>query len=262
MAHSMVWLSTEEIINKVPCTCIDGRTPGMRYSVAGGSFGLALHTLAAIETRLSRNLSETEVARYLRLFADRVGPLYLHSDQHKLDCIYARMGVDPDTRLKDLTPSQRRSFCELAIEPDLQGCGHLHLMMMHVADYGVPVLLIQHGIKAFLQMYFNHHERVMFDVLSGRHQEERVLLLDVEPLGNSHRESALFLEAPQDESSFFCHRPLKKTLAHTFLEQIEQAGLPGLPKQHWDELIISHNRCAERTLKRLAPELPVEHLRL
>lgn len=262
MAHSMVWMSTDEIIKKVPCTCIDGRTPGMRYSVAGGSFGLILHTLGRIEAELGRNLQPSDIEAYIRLFAVEVGPVYLHSDQHTLDCIYSRMGVPKDTRLKELTASQRRSFCELATEPEWQGCGHLHLMMTHEADYGVPLLLIQRSIKAFLTLYFNGHERLMFDVLSGRHQEERVLLLDVQHDGEQRRESALFLESPLSESSFFCHRPLKKALAERFLERIEAARLPGLPRPVWNELIATHNRTAERTLARLAPELPVEHIRL
>lgn len=52
MAHSLVWMPTDEIIRKVPCTCIDGRTQGMRYSVAGGSFGLIIHTLATLASHL------------------------------------------------------------------------------------------------------------------------------------------------------------------------------------------------------------------
>lgn len=50
MTHSLVWMSTEEIIRKVPCSCIDGRTQGPRFSAAGGSFGLIIHTLAAENT--------------------------------------------------------------------------------------------------------------------------------------------------------------------------------------------------------------------
>ena len=262
MAHSMVWMSTDEIIKKVPCTCIDGRTPGMRYSVAGGSFGLILHTLGRIQSELGRNLQQPEIEDYIRLFADEVGPVYLHSDQHKLDCIYSRMGVSKAIKLKELTANQRRSFCELAIEPEWQGCGHLHLMMTHEADYGVPLLLIQRSIKAFMTLYFNGHEGLMFDVLSGRHQEERVLLLDVQRGRQDKSESALYLESPMSESSFFCHRPLKKALAERFLEHIEASHRPGLPRAAWDDLIASHNQAAEQTLDRLAPELPVEHIRL
>lgn len=262
MAHSMVWMSTDEIIKKVPCTCIDGRTPGMRFSVAGGSFGLILHTLGRIQAQLGRNLQPAEIEAYIRLFADEVGPVYLHTDQHKLDCIYSRMGVPKDTKLKALTANQRRSFCELATEPEFQGCGHLHLMMTHEAEYGVPLLLIQRSLKAFLTLYFNGHERLMFDVLSGRHQEERVLLLDAQRDRADPFESALYLEAPQSETSFFCHRPLKKTLAQRFLEHIDTANLPGLPRDDWDDLVATHNRAAEHTLERLAPQLPVEHVSL
>ncbi|MCH8529369.1 MAG: hypothetical protein LAT65_00830 [Saccharospirillum sp.] len=262
MAHSLVWMPTDEIISKVPCTCVDGRTQGMRYSVAGGSFGLIVHSLSRIQARHDKIFQEEEIDQYLNLFARQVGPIYLHSDQHTLDCIYSRLGLAQTTRLKDLTLSQRRSFCELATQPEYQGCGHIKLMMDNEADYGIPQTLIKRSLKAFMKRYFSGDDQLMFDILAGRHAEERVLLLDTQESRDMKQDSALYLESPQSENRFFCHRPLKKALAERFLEAIDEAGMLGLPSSEWPAVVETHNLAAEQTLSTLAAHLPVEHLSL
>lgn len=50
MTHSQIWMSTEEIIRKVPCSCVDGRIQGPRFSAAGGNLGLVVHRLAVENT--------------------------------------------------------------------------------------------------------------------------------------------------------------------------------------------------------------------
>ncbi|MEX0624815.1 MAG: hypothetical protein WD251_12990 [Saccharospirillum sp.] len=261
MAHRLVWMPTEEILKTVPCTCIDGRTRGIRYSVAGGSFGLFIHILAALQ-RTDGCLQQEPVDQYMRLFAKEVGPVYLHSDQHTLDRIFARMGLESDTRLRNLSESQQRSFCELATTSEFQGCGHIKLIMQNELDYQVPPTLVTRTIKAFFRLYFAGTNNLMFDVLAGRHQEESVLLLEEQFSKNLDRESALLLAKPMDQDRFFCHRPLKQALAERFLNAIDDAGLPGLDKSAWSNLIKSHNSAAETTLNKLAPELPVDHIRL
>lgn len=262
MAHRLVWMPTEEILKKVPCTCIDGRTQGIRYSVAGGSFGLFLHTLAAVQRTHGQCLQQETVDQYMRLFAAEVGPVYLHSDQRTIDRIFARMGLESDTRLRNLNESQQRSFCELATTSEFQGCGHIKLIMQNELDYQVPPTLVTRAIKAFFRLYFGGTSNLMFDVLAGRHQEESVLLLEEQFSKNLDMESALLLAEPMDQEQFFCHRPLKQALAARFLNAIDDAGLPGLDKSQWSELIKSHNTAAETTLNKLAPELPVDHIRL
>jgi hypothetical protein len=262
MAHSLIWMPTDEILKKVPCTCIDGRTQGIRYSVAGGSFGLILHTLATIQRAHNKCMNQVEVDRYLALFAAAVGPVYLHSDQHTIDRIYARMGLEAETRLKELNNSQQRSFCELATTPELQGCGHIKLMMQNELDYQVPPALVIRAIKVFFRLFFAGTPNLMFDVLAGRHQEESVLLLQEQFSRNLDQESALLLAEPMEEGRFFCHRPLKQALAERFLNAIDKADMPSLDRSQWPELIRAHNSAAESTLHTLAPELPVNHIRL
>lgn len=262
MAHQLVWMPTDEILKKVPCTCIDGRTQGIRYSVAGGSFGLFLHILAAVQRTSGHCLEQETVDQYMRLFAAEVGPVYLHSDQHTIDRIFARLGLPNDTRLKQLTESQQRSFCELATTPEFQGCGHIKLIMQNELVYQVPPKLVTRAIKAFFRLYFAGTTNLVFDVLAGRHQEESVLLFEKQFSKNLDAESALMQAEPMGQDQFFCHRPLKQALAERFLRAIDQAGLPGLDRSQWSDLIATHNAAAETTLNKLAPTLPVDHIRL
>ncbi|MEX1056925.1 MAG: hypothetical protein WED11_04295, partial [Natronospirillum sp.] len=153
--QALTWRDTEETLRQVPCTCIDGRSPGLRYSVAGGSLGLILQVLAAIEAQSSQNFTADTVVRYLDQFADTVGPVYMHTDQHMASIVFARMGLPPGTQLVDLTAHQQRSFRELAVMPEYQGCGHLKLMMARPSDYGIPVRLIAAVLTAFFNRYFS-----------------------------------------------------------------------------------------------------------
>lgn len=272
MPHSMIWLETDEIIRKVPCTCIDGRTQGMRYSVAGGSFGLILHTLALVQAhRMDEDrgtddfsLSTEDISAYIALFARAVGPVYLHSDQTAITKILAQLGVPPDTRLTALTPGQQKTFVQLAAEPELQGCGHIKLMMLQPELYGVPTVLIKRALQAFLWLYFAGEADLLFEVLKGDHHEAAVLLADPEhPDGPGvGPQTALFMAAPLDDDRFFCHRPLKQTLIARFLDAIRAAGLANLPADAGTVLLARHNEAALHTLGALAPHLPIERIRL
>lgn len=263
---AMVWLSTDEIIRKIPCTCIDGRTQGMRYSVAGGSLGIILQTLAALQAESGRRFQVAEIVAYIQLFARTVGPVYLHSDQHTMDLIVARMGLSPDTRLEDLTPEQQRSFRELAAQPSLQGCGHIKLMMNHEDVYGISSTLIERTLQAFLTLYFDRQPHLIFDILPGDHHEREALFVDDQDSVDPSATTALYQETPMDDNRFFCHRPLKKTLFQRYLTAIAASDLPGhagaLREDMVSALLDSHNTAAEHTLTRLAPHLPVEHLHL
>lgn len=260
MAHSLVWMPTEEIIRKVPCSCIDGRTQGLRYSAAGGSFGLIVQTLAHIEASCDTALGQHEVDAYLNLFADKIGPIYLHSDQHTLDRLFARVGLPPDTQINQLTPEQQCTFRELATLPHFQGCGHIQLIMLNEADYHIPLVLIQRALRAFFRLYFKGADNLIFDVLAGRHREEEVVLFDESRAIADAEQSALYLNDGIRAERFFCHRPLKRTLIKTFLNAIDEAGLQGLPDSEWDNVVDSHNAAADITLHRLAPDLPIKHL--
>lgn len=253
MPKRMIWKDTQQVLSEMPCTCIDGRTPGPRFSAAGGSFGVAAWILSQYEQLLGRSLRVDEIQQAFELYISEIGPLYLHSDQDAIQRIFSRMGLPADLQLEQLTDSQRQLFIHLAKQGDNQGCGHIKQMLQHSTDYSIRSGLLADAIGVLLELYFAGHPKVQFDVLSGQHQETQVLMLDeAEPT-----EQSALLQANQ-EQVFFCHQPLKNLLIGRFVSAIEQAW-PQWPRlTSIAALSKQHDRTAERTLAALAPHLPVE----
>ena len=104
--------STDEIIRNVPCTCVDGRTQGARHSCAGGSLGLLVEILNGFEQHQQKALKPAEVERMMRAVAEQVAPLYLHTDQHAVDAILARLSLPTHQVLSALNDTQQRAFIE------------------------------------------------------------------------------------------------------------------------------------------------------
>lgn len=257
-SQALAWQPTEQIIREVPCTCVDGRTTGHRFSAAGGSLGIILAVLNEYEGQSGRALSEMQVAEALALFADRVGPVYLHSDTTAVAAMLARMGLAPDTSLASLNQSQQRSFIELASQADYQGCGHVHLLLTRPAEYGLNISLVEKSLRATLKLWFAGHADVIFDLLPGAHAESAVVLIDGQrsrPMG----ESTALANTPD---RFYCHRPLKYELIRRFVAVLQAAGWTAFTPEAASRIARHHDAAAERTLSALASRLPVEHLTL
>jgi hypothetical protein len=258
----MVWLSTEEIISKVPCTCVDGRTQGMRFSAAGGSMGLLMHILNDVEAAQDKAIDEEIIRKVLEATAETIGPVYLHTDQHALDLIYARLGFDENTKLRSMTASQQRSFTELAIKPDFQGCGHIKLMMNHVTDYKSNPLLIEKILRQFLILFFEAKENILFDVLNGEHEEEKIFIVEQQPDLPERNQTALYFEDKNQENQFFCHRPLKKELFRRLTIVFKNLGVFDFKDSDVERLTTKHNEQAEITLGHLANDLSIQKINL
>lgn len=258
MPHSMVWLSTDEIVEKVPCTCVDGRTSGLRYSAAGGSLGLLLTILNYAAHKRGRDISDAEIQQSILGIAEGISPVYLHTDQHAIELIYARMGLPSETRLRALNAQQQRSFIELAIKADHQGCGHIKLMMQHPDQYGVSLKLAERILKQFLIAFFAKTENVLFDVLSGHHEEEQVFIIEQQKNIDTRNETVLVLENKTEGQQFFCHRPLKRELIKRFCHLLAAQSVYPFNDDDRAELALEHNRQAETTLGILAGDLVVE----
>lgn len=262
MPHSMVWLSTDEIISKVPCTCVDGRTSGLRYSAAGGSLGLLMSILNYAEKQRGRPITDDEIHDAIHSLADTTSPMYLHTDQHALELIYARMGLESDTRLRDLTVQQQRSFIELAVRPDHQGCGHIKLMMQHPERYDFSVRLAERVLKHHLKLFFTGTENVLFDVLAGLHEEEQVFIIENQSNIDTRNETVLVLKNQSDGQQFFCHRPLKRELIRRYTTVLRDQQVYDFTDDDRATLATLHNRQAETTLGILAGDLSIETIDL
>lgn len=261
MPHSMVWLSTDEIIKKVPCTCVDGRTQGMKHSAAGGSFGLIVHLLAAYEKAHELKLNDEQITQFL-IAVSKETPVYLHTDQHSLDLIYARLALDPNTKLRSLTPAQQRSFIETAILKDYQGCGHVKLLMTNTDAYQVPERLTTAVLKTFLQLFFADTANFLFDVLAGNHAEEKVFIIEQQTSVQTEQKTALYLEDKQEKNQFFCHRPMKRELLRLMNQQFTTVELQPFTEDTLMEIASLHDRHAEITLSQLAAHLSIENINI
>lgn len=262
MPNRLKWMSTQDIIRQVPCSCVDGRTQGMRYSVAGGSLGLVMHALAAIGEQTKQQFTDEQITAYLQLFARQVAPLYLHSDSQAMALIWAKMALSETTRLQELDSDQLRSFIRLATQADFQGCGHIKLMLSHSQQYQINSELLQRILAAFFALYWAGEDNLVFDVLSGHHVEALVVLLHEQHSQDLAKSTALYYEDPEDENKFFCHRPLKRELMARFFQALKGSELKGLSEVQWQALALRHDQAAEMTLRHLAPDLPIEHLNL
>lgn len=262
MPHSMIRLSTNEIIRKVPCTCVDGRTSGMRYSAAGGSLGLFLTVMNYAEQKGQQIISDDSIRDLIETIARDISPMYLHTDQHALELIYSRMGLSADTKLRALNESQQRSFIELALNADHQGCGHIKLMKKHSDKYGVSSKTVDRVLKQFYLAFFAHAENVLFDVLEGHHEEEQVLIIEQQKSMDLPNETVLILENRQDGQQFFCHRPLKRELIRRFSGLLAEKGIYPFEDTDIAQIAKSHNHQAETTLECLAGDLEIKSIDL
>lgn len=257
MPHTMIQVAVEDAIRNVPCTCVDGRTPGVRYSVAGGSFGLIAETLGELEKKAVA-ISEQLVNKVFLDFAEKIGPVYLHTDQAALDRIFCRLGLDKNTRLKELTPEQQEAFIELASKPDYIGCGHVKLLLEDHQGYQIKPCVVETSLKVFYQQYFASNPAFMLDVLQGRHEEESVILAESNQGVSGF--TMVLTTGPGQQQSFYCHRPLKKELVTKLIELLREFDFDA--EMEVDELFNRSNEKAERTLSLLAPNLPVERVDL
>lgn len=245
-------VSSDTALHAQPCTCIDGRTPGERHSVAGGSFALlvdAVHAAAPVD---GHRLTAAGAAEWAALFVGQVSTLYLHSDVAALQRILAAMGLSPDTRLGDFNKAQQRTFIELATRPDMQGCSHLRMMLEEPRSYGVSGRTVAHLIRAFFHSWFAGEPGVRFDVLAGTHRESSVVISDV---ATSADQVSLF---SADEPAFYCSLSTKWQLLERLAEAAVQAGwlTPADGSTVVEAAYARHNESAERTLTTLAQHLP------
>lgn len=247
-------LPLDQALSEHPCTCIDGRTRGERYSAAGGSFAVLAEALNAWQKKTGRALGEEEVGTLLDLFADKVSAVYLHTDEAALQRIFARLGLAPDTELRNLTPQQQKSFIELASRPDVQGCRHLTFMLEQPTVYGVSVRLIERLMHAFFSRWFAGKHNIVFEVLRGENVAEAVVTAEAES-DRDVDQIALFCGP---EAIFYINQPARHHLVQRFAialvesGQMDEADL----EDFIQKAVEHHDRSAGKSLTALTANLP------
>lgn len=241
--NALVWLPINEAIESVPCTCIDGRTQGMRYSAAGGSFAIALHIVASCMQSPTR----ARIKQALLRFSEQVGPLYYHTDEAAYQRWLHASGIHPELPLSQADQSQQQQLLNTSGELDHVGCGHVQLMLKDPERYMVDRDTTKMAIAAFFELWLAGTDKVVFEVLEGEHNESHALFLESV---DGHDDSTTLHGG---EEVFFCHRPLKYAVFERYAKVLGvQASAQTLYEQH--------NKLAEHTLSQLAPHLP--HARL
>lgn len=246
---------TKDIIFSVPCTCVDGRTQGARYSCAGGSIGLLIEILNGFEQDLKQALKTTELESIMCGLASQVAPLYWHTDQHAIDVLLARLALPADQVLTDLNPTQQQAFIELATHADHQGCGHIRLLLKQPVSYRVNPDLVQRVMRAHLKLWFAQQPKIIFEVLQGTHQEAAIIILDAGPDDEITAETQLI----HAEGQFFCHRPLKYELIKRLVQGLADQGWTYFLNQATTPICERHDAAAEKTLGVIAHYLPEQH---
>ena len=251
-SESWMKIPISQAVRDLPCTCIDGRTTGARYSIAGGSFGLVLEVLAVMESQ-GRLITDELVEQVMSVFTSKVGVLYLHSDQHSMERLFCKLGLPENAQLQSLSESQVRVFIEFASRSDFIGCGHIKQIALDPIAYGIPQCVTEKALKVFYQQVFSGSKFYLFDVLQGEHQEQAVIIVE----SNDSSVETRLLNSDRQQQNFFWHRPLQRELIKQLLTALQHAGITEISEP---ELVARHNRNAEQTLKLLAPELPVQRI--
>lgn len=176
-------------------SCIDGRDDHGIVGTLGGSAGLALLLIAAVERVRGRPLDDDGIRRALIGWLDDFGDFYLHTDAHALDALIA--GVRSDPRLGSATdgldsapdwvaflhdpgPHARDALLEHLTLPAHVGCGHIRLMMEHPERYGARPGLVEAVLRVVFELRWAGSPEIALTVLPGGHAEEAVLNVRIE----------------------------------------------------------------------------------
>jgi hypothetical protein len=172
-------------------SCVDGRDDHGVVGTPGGDAGEFLLALGALEALAGQPIDEGALPGLLASYLDTFGHFYMHTDLAALNRFIASMRADPEIAEADLPsreapPTAWRRFMaappahvrerviDHLIRPEHVGCGHLRLMMLDGATYGVRRALCD----AFLRAFF-------------RRRWEGAIEIEFLPLGGSHREGAV-----------------------------------------------------------------------
>jgi hypothetical protein len=242
----------ESVGHDIDLMCVDGRHDDCIVGTPGGSVGELLLLCAAAENVGTGDWSDGSILSVAAMWTDRIGRLYLHSDEAAL----ARVGVALDVVIAG-GPDDRADLLDRLSRKDGVGCGHLKLMLTYPDHYGVPKELIAEVIEGFFTVLWSGGN-ARYDVLEGEHAETAIVVMrgGTDPLVTRthcqrHTETSELAVHPaaqryvRDKAARMLHNcNVGPFVGGVTIEQLrdEMARLGGL----WQA----------ETLRRLAPDLP------
>jgi len=254
-------------------SCVDGRDDHAVIGTPGGDAGELLAGLATMEKVTGATLTTDQVAELFDGYVDAFGHFYMHTDDHALAALGARLRghaafaglpLGELHMVEDLVRHPPRAKQE-ALMPLLSeaahiGCGHLRLVTQHPEEYGVPPKLVEAFFRAFFRRLWRGDERLEYVVLEGEHEEGAVVNItlgrDVHPyteipmVAPKHQGQEMFVNHPQ-VASF-----IRRQNATFLLEKLPLAD--GADDEAFLEALNAlAQRQLESTVRYLADELPV-----
>ncbi len=243
--------------------CVDGRRSACVAGAPGGNAGLLVRLLSVWEEATGRTLDEAAMERVFTRYLDHFDAFYLHTDGVAQEALARHLGVDlsqVDGLLRVPPEAWRATLMEALLIPTHMGCGHLRLLLEHPEVYGTRRRLTEGVIRGFFSRLWEGDPRLHLDILSGIHQEQAVVQLQMPRSGR-----LVTIHPRYEDTEFFVYHPD----AEAYLEELHARFLAGTEKMGEAEIpaaVEAQRLLGERqlrqTLARLAAGLPVYRVRL
>ncbi len=207
-----------ELLDHRAVCCVDGRKKEKVIAVPGGSAGLFVLMLAALERFRSPRLNATQVDEILEAYLQAFGRFYMHTDRMSVEQARSRLnGAAESDRRSDgegepaswpLHPPDdlRAELLDALMVPDAVGCGHLRMMLEHPEEYRVRGELVRDFLRAFYLRLWDGDDRLVLDILEGVHVEQALVRVHVSPTETS-RDAVVLMPPSDDEVDVFVYHP-------------------------------------------------------
>lgn len=258
-------IDLSDVPSSVPVTCIDGRRCEPSLGVPGGSAGLFLHLVHALETIRGVQFEGPTLEALLSEVARRIGTVYLHSDAHAANAVSNHLdegddsgsvGKNPVSLLKHPPAHLQEPLLELLGRPEFIGCGHLRMMSEHPESYGIRADLVSDFLRAFFRVLWHGNPNLLFQILEGAHQEIALLHVHADPASPGIVIPGL--PCVDDEQCFIHHPDAARVILRDLVGLLVQsrrlagAGVDDVFEQLW----ATYLTWLAETARRLAAAVP------
>lgn len=235
--QNVKWEKAGGLLGKLYGSCVDGREDGHMVGNPGGDIAVLAEAVIANAKIAGRELTQVELSQAFSWYLEVIGSCYMHTDHHALE--HLGKSLQGDTRIgktlknahevlryvQDPDPKQQLRVLDHILEPNNIGCGHLKLMLLDPAAYGISRKVLHGLIRAFFDVMWNgtqkQKQNLVYRILEGEHNEgavveicvvgkvdDEILIPMVRPNG---RDVSMFVVHPQ--VCEYMHRKVAKALA-------------------------------------------------
>ena len=275
--ENVQWERAGDLLGKLYGSCVDGREDGHIVGNPGGDIAILAEAVIANAKIVGKELTLIELGRAFGWYLEVVGSCYMHTDHHALEHLGKSLQGDPrigrkfanvDEVLKFVQnpePKQQLRLLDHLLEPNNIGCGHLKLMLLDPAAYGMSRKVLHGLMRAFFDVMWNGNkeqkDNLVYRIWEGDHNEgavveicvagtvdDETLIPMVRPNG---REVSMFVVHPQ--VCEYMHRKVARALAASEL-------FPGISPEQAEKIYETMQQMlsteVRETVSRLALILP------